>query len=468
MKKKLLSIILICFIIITTALPSGLGKVNAEEESTSSKTPIKGYTVLEDPYENPGEDSILVGVPGTYLADQKAALKRMNEIRKEACDKGYPDPRNKKRKLKKSDYVPIKWSSELEGFARIRACEGCVLNGHKRPGTNVSKTDPEDTYISNLYGYIECLAGSSSMSLVGGVNIWYGEKDIWVNGESGISGHYTSMINPDMVYVGLGGFVPDYGMGGQFNKCVCGRFMEATDEERFKDDSMAPKQKNVIQKISFKKENLFDPSLGIIANEYNLLPINILYYGEKAIFAVVRKAKVDDGYATVLDMDDYTYSSSNEKILKVNPDGTSTVKNTGKVKVKAVNDSTGKEYTISLKIKQFLKVPKVSASSPSKKKISVNMDTSKKDALNMSYYEIQTSTDKNFKKGVKKKKQKVSWIRWLDPQTNYTKSIKKLKSGKTYYVRVRCVYEDISYKNKNGDYTKRYSKWSKVKKIKVK
>ncbi len=67
-------------------------------------------------------------------------------------------------------------------------------------------------------------------------------------------------------------------------------------------------------------------------------------------------------------------------------------------------------------------------------------------------YEIQYSTDKKFKKGVKKidiKKTKTT-----------SKTIKKLKSKKKYYVRLR-FYE----KRRN---IKIYSKWSKVKKVKIK
>lgn len=79
------------------------------------------------------EGCLLAGVKGTYLADAQNALDLINQYRKEACDNGYPDPRDANRKLTSSDYKPIKWSSDLEYIARIRAAEASVLISHTRP-----------------------------------------------------------------------------------------------------------------------------------------------------------------------------------------------------------------------------------------------------------------------------------------------------------------------------------------------
>ena len=72
------------------------------------------------------ENCVLVGLKGSYLASADAALKRINEIRKEACKQGVQDPRDPNRKLTMSDYVPVKWSSDLEYIARVRAAEASV------------------------------------------------------------------------------------------------------------------------------------------------------------------------------------------------------------------------------------------------------------------------------------------------------------------------------------------------------
>lgn len=65
----------------------------------------------------------LIGVTGTYENVAKSKiLKRINEIRKEACDKKYINPATGK-KLSPDDYVAIKWSSALEWIAQLRAAE---------------------------------------------------------------------------------------------------------------------------------------------------------------------------------------------------------------------------------------------------------------------------------------------------------------------------------------------------------
>lgn len=67
--------------------------------------------------------NILVGIPGSFERVSKTKiLKRINEIRKEACNKGYINPSTGK-KLTRSDYVPMKWSSNLEWIAQLRAAE---------------------------------------------------------------------------------------------------------------------------------------------------------------------------------------------------------------------------------------------------------------------------------------------------------------------------------------------------------
>ena len=67
-------------------------------------------------------------------------------------------------------------------------------------------------------------------------------------------------------------------------------------------------------------------------------------------------------------------------------------------------------------------------------------------------YQIQTATNKSFKKNAKAVTVKGA--------KKTSKAVKKLKSGKKYYVRVRA------YKTVNGK--KYYSSWSKVKSVKVK
>ena len=74
----------------------------------------------------------------------------------------------------------------------------------------------------------------------------------------------------------------------------------------------------------------------------------------------------------------------------------------------------------------------------------------------VSGYQIQCSLKRNFKKGVKTYTVKGA--------SKSSKTIKKLKVKKKYFVRVRSFTKT----NVNGKKKKIFSKWSKVKKVKVK
>lgn len=151
---------------------------------------------------------VLVGVKGSYITDVQAVLARVNEIRKEACEEGVPDPRNAKRKLTPSDYVPIRWSSDLEYIARIRAAEASLVIAHTRPnGTNCFTLKSPN----GIQSYGEVLAWNYTQKFLPGIEQWYEEKADWVNqNSSAVTGHYTQMIDPDNIYAGYATFInPD-------------------------------------------------------------------------------------------------------------------------------------------------------------------------------------------------------------------------------------------------------------------
>lgn len=87
--------------------------------------------------------------------------------------------------------------------------------------------------------------------------------------------------------------------------------------------------------------------------------------------------------------------------------------------------------------------------------IAINASKFEKDG-----YKIQYSTSKKFKKA------KTITIKSTKKKLN--KKIKKLKKGKTYYIRVRAyrVYDPSQYGSTDSKETF-YSKWSKTKKIKI-
>ena len=144
---------------------------------------------------------------------------------------------------------------------------------------------------------------------------------------------------------------------------------------------------------------------------------------------------VKDGNATLKNGEDYEISYSNN--IKV---GTATVTITGK------GNYTGKVS------KTFKINPKGTSLKKLKKGKKQFKATWKAQKTQTSGYEVQYSTNKNFKSGNKKviiKKNKTT-----------STTVKKLKKNKKYYVRIR------TYKTVNGK--KFYSSWSKSKNVKTK
>lgn len=120
----------------------------------------------------------------------------------------------------------------------------------------------------------------------------------------------------------------------------------------------------------------------------------------------------------------------------VTPTNSTTIKPTKKPEP----TTTVKRGTSSIK-KSKLNIPaNIKAKNIKKKAIKLTW----RKTLNAKKYQVQYSTKSNFKKSVTKTTTKLKYI------------IKKLKKGKTYYIRLRAV---------NGN---KISNWSKVKKIKIK
>ena len=112
----------------------GAVSVHAEADTLPSKAPI-----LETDVSEASGDCTLFGIYGSYYSDAQAALDKINEIRKEACEEGdVPNPDDPSKMLTPSDYKPLKWSTGLERMARIRAMEAGLSyafmdSGHNRP-----------------------------------------------------------------------------------------------------------------------------------------------------------------------------------------------------------------------------------------------------------------------------------------------------------------------------------------------
>ncbi|MBR6336148.1 MAG: fibronectin type III domain-containing protein, partial [Ruminococcus sp.] len=164
-----------------------------------------------------------------------------------------------------------------------------------------------------------------------------------------------------------------------------------------------------------------------------------------------------------LDKKSYVYNSKGVTpvVTVKSAEGAKLVKGTDYVVTYADNKKCGKataavkgigKYKGTVKLTYIIKPGKTKISNAKSTKAKKVKVTWKKTAGGVSGYQVQISTDKKFKKAVTaynvKKGKTVS------------KTISKLKSKKTYYVRVRAY--------KLADNKKNAGKWSAVKKVKCK
>lgn len=221
---------------------------------------VHAMTVLETDTSTASDGCTMLGIYGSYYSNAKEALDKINDIRKEACTAGnVPDPRNPERMLTPSDYSPLKWSSDLERVARIRAAEAGIAyhfmdSGHQR----LNQKEISDIVYNGHHSSAEDLSYYDNKDMIEGILLWYMEKRDWVNQDySKTTGHYTSIINPNHTYIGLGGF---YTEATPYPATLAGE-LSATSEQGL-DETMLSAPKDVMQKIEvsddFIKNNLLD------------------------------------------------------------------------------------------------------------------------------------------------------------------------------------------------------------------
>ena len=154
----------------------------------------------------------------------------------------------------------------------------------------------------------------------------------------------------------------------------------------------------------------------------------------------------------VVSNDQLNYKSSNSNIVKMKG-ATAYFKNNGGFTVNSYNKS-GKliaSYSDNVSgLKTYLKLSWKSAKSKKKKTISLSWQ---KNIIDATGYQIQYSTNKKFKKNVKTVN--------VTGKNSSSKTLKKLKRKKVYYVRVRACIDQ-------GEGEMIYSSWSTTKKVKVK
>ncbi len=314
-KKSIWVWLIICTFGALLAAPSSYKTVNAQ-------------TVLETDVTVASEGCILLGVYGSYYSQPQEALNHINEIRKEACEAGnVPDPRNPSRMLTSSDYVPIKWSTDLESIARIRAVEAGLTFTFMGSGHNRMNDKGWSSVIYNgMQTSSEVLAYSYSTSMVSGIDLWYEEKADWVNQIAGaMTGHYESMINPDYLYVGLGDF---YTEAAKYPNTLAGEF---SDTSKAISQTMQAAPVNVMQKIEVKKTYV---------TGYTLEGTDTIYTDKTTALTVRAILTREDETHKLWVLDDITYISSKPSVASVSSDGVVTGLKNGTTTITAKSGDT--------------------------------------------------------------------------------------------------------------------------------
>ena len=278
----------------------------------------------------PSPGCCLVAVEGDYNGNAVTALDRINEIRKEACDEGVWDPRDKTRQLQPSDYSPISWSSALEYIARVRAAEASILIGHDRPNGNADRcfsvTAPDGTQ-----SFGEVLAWNWENTMVSGVDQWYEEKTDWVNqNPNAVTGHYTQMINPNNRYVGLACFTNPEGI---YYNSVSGEFSAYGTHSQ--DIASPTADCRVI--LDVQTSGLSDPGVYIIDRKAQ--SSDHLDKGDvlSCVFAMI--SSFGGRSAAVFDAGTVVWTSSSPAVASVNQDGLVQMKGVGSAVITAAGSS---------------------------------------------------------------------------------------------------------------------------------
>ena len=275
---------------------------------------------------------IMAGVSGKYISESNVALRVINDIRKEACEEGVPNPITGE-PLTMKDYVEIKWSEDLEYIARIRAAESAFTGYHAR--TNARSIwglySPKGIQSNG-----EVLAWNFSDSVARGIYQWYEEKEDWVNqNHDAVTGHYTSMINPRNRYVGLGTFCSDE---VYFYNTTAGEFSRYSSL----DESRMDFSGNCVQMLEMSKEYL---------DNYQIVGTLPEATGDKQRLMLAANTKFAYSTGLVYLFDGVNWSSSNPSVISVTQDGVVEAVGSGTATIKA----TASDGTVSAEVQCTVK-----------------------------------------------------------------------------------------------------------------
>ncbi len=401
----------------------------------------KDTVVLPTDVTQAREGCALVGIEGSYASDVTEAVNRVNEIRLEACQNGYPNPQDSTKVLTMADYVPVQWSSDLEYIARIRAAEATILTEHARPN-GVSWGDL--TSPGGIGSFSEVLAWQSwTGTLVDAIDNWYGEKNTWVSGGNGVTGHYTSMINPSVRYIGVATFNSNY---GAWRSSSAGKF----SAQEGLDTTAGAALDNCIQTIEVQQSKLSAPYIQeAITDDEDMdwyfddmdnvsTETATIRVGDQKKYELLMDVNYDSDKAKVAVIDPITWTTSNPEVATVDAYGAVQFCGAGTVTITAAS-SAGTVASVTCSVSENVKKTKIKSITSGKKQFKIKWKKVKGNG-----YQIQYSPDPDFRKKTKIKK--------ITKANTTSITIKRLKSKKYYYVRVRSI------KKVKG--TKYYSDWS--------
>ena len=363
------------------------------------------------------------GIEGSYKENPKDYITRINKIRLNACKVGEPDPRDPSRKLKLTDYVPLKWSADLQYIARIRAAESSVYPTHTRTNGNSTFTTKS---ANNMTSSSEVLAWGAD-----GIYLWNQERQAWLNqDDSQVTGHYEAMINPNFTYFAISYFTSST---ASWSKSYAGEF---TSKKGGLSEVPLANVSNIIQTVEISNSCL--GSYQIVAQNQK----NYVNKGKKNTFCLKISVNYDNAKSSLCYIGDIKWSSSNKKIATVSSKGIVKGKKYGKFYLKA--KINGKIIKKQIKVQPKFSAVSISAIlASSKSRLKVKW---KKGSKIISGYQLQYSPFYNFNSGnrtitIKGRKK--------------TSSIVKVKGGKFYYFRIRS-FKKVG-KNKFYSAWKNYS-----------
>lgn len=289
--------------------------------TTVSAAPVRGADVTA-----PAAGNVLVGVEGTFTRISKEiVLKRINEIRREACREGVRNPDSyEELPLTMDDYKPVKWSADLERIAQLRAAEATVYEGHTRPnGYSCFQIGYQG---AESYG--ENLAWNWS-GMLDGIEQWYDEKEDWVKKTGGVTGHYTALISPSFSYLGLGTF--QRASGGWY--ATAGEFSGASGL----DETQRGVSGKYIQTIEVQKSRISKP---VISGSKTVA------LGRTATLSLTQKISYPGimggtNTTTGLPLNPVSWKSSNGSIASVTSSGQIIARKTGKTTITAQTGELG-------------------------------------------------------------------------------------------------------------------------------